>query len=34
MNFVVIGRDKDPALRREERAAHLDYIADHQQPIV
>jgi hypothetical protein len=34
MNFVVIGRDKDPALRREERAAHLDYIADRQQAIV
>ena len=34
MNFVVIGRDKDPALRREERAAHLDYIADWQQAIV
>ena len=34
MNFVVIGRDKDPALRREERAAHLDYIADRQHAIV
>ncbi len=34
MNFVVIGRDRDPALRREERAAHLDYIADRQDQIV
>lgn len=34
MNFVVLGRDKDPALRREERAAHLDYIATRQQHIV
>ncbi len=34
MNFVVIGRDRDPALRREERAAHLDYIADRQNQIV
>ena len=31
MHFVVIGKDKgDGALRREERPAHLEYVADHQ----
>ncbi len=34
MNFVVLGRDRDPALRREERAAHLEYVADRQESIV
>ena len=35
MNFVVIGKDKgDGSLRREERAAHLDYIAGRQHLIV
>ncbi len=31
MNFVVIGKDKgDGALRRQERPAHLEYVADRQ----
>jgi uncharacterized protein len=31
MHFVVIGKDKgDGALRREERPAHLEYVAGHQ----
>jgi hypothetical protein len=35
MNFVVIGRDTgDGSLRREERAAHLCYVADYQHLIV
>lgn len=34
MNFVVIGRDGDPSLRREERPAHLDYVAARQHLIV
>ena len=35
MHFVVIGRDKRAGeLRREERPAHLDYIATRQQHIV
>lgn len=34
MNFVVIGRDGDPSLRREERAAHLEYVAGRQHLIV
>ena len=33
MNFVVIGKDKGD-LRRHHRAAHLDYVADHQHKIV
>ena len=34
MNFVVIGRDGDPSLRREERPAHLEYVAERQHIIV
>ncbi len=34
MHFVVLGRDRDPSLRRQERAAHLDYVADRQDRIV
>lgn len=35
MHFVVIAKDKgDGALRRKERAAHLEYVADFQQSIV
>ena len=35
MHFVVIGKDKgDGTLRREERAAHLEYVAGFQQSIV
>ena len=35
MNFVVIGKDAgDGSRRREERAAHLDYVAGFQPLIV
>jgi uncharacterized protein YciI len=35
MHFVVIGKDKaGGAARRRHRAAHLDFIAGRQQPIV
>jgi uncharacterized protein YciI len=35
VTFVVIGKDKaGGALRRRHRAAHLDFIARHQAPIV
>ena len=35
MNFVIIGKDGgDGSRRREERAAHLDYVAGFQQLIV
>ena len=35
MHFVVIGKDAgDGSLRREERAAHLDYVADFQGSII
>jgi uncharacterized protein YciI len=35
MSFVVIARDKaDASLRRRHRAAHLDYVAGHQDKIV
>jgi uncharacterized protein YciI len=35
MTFVVIGKDKaGGALRRRHRAAHLDFIAGHQAPVV
>jgi uncharacterized protein YciI len=35
MHFVVIGKDKQGgAPRREERPAHLDYVAGHQGLIV
>ena len=33
MNFVVIGKDKGD-LRRQHRAAHLDYVVDHHGKIV
>jgi uncharacterized protein len=35
MNFVVIGKDEgDGSRRREERAAHLEYVAEFQHLIV
>jgi hypothetical protein len=35
MHFVVIGKDKHGGeLRRRHRAAHLEFIAEHQAPIV
>jgi uncharacterized protein YciI len=35
MNFVVIGRDfADGSRRREERAAHLDYVSGFQDILV
>jgi uncharacterized protein YciI len=35
VNFVVIGKDKPGGeLRRKHRAAHLEFIADHQAPVV
>ena len=35
MNFIVIGKDAGDGSRRlEERAAHLDYVAGHQNLIV
>lgn len=35
MNFIVIGKDKAGGeLRRKHRAAHLEFIAGHQAPIV
>lgn len=35
MHFVVIGKDKgDGSLRREERPAHLEYVASRQHLIV
>jgi hypothetical protein len=35
VHFVVIGKDKgDGTLRRQERAAHLEYVAGFQQSIV
>jgi len=34
MHFIVIGKDKGAGeLRREERPAHLDYVAEHQDLI-
>jgi uncharacterized protein YciI len=35
MIFVVIGKDKaDGEPRRKHRAAHLDFIAGHQAPVI
>jgi uncharacterized protein YciI len=35
MNFVVIGKDKGAGeYRARHRAAHLDYIAERQEPII
>ena len=35
MHFVVIGKDAgDGSLRLEERAAHLEYVADYQSLII
>jgi uncharacterized protein YciI len=35
MIFVVVGKDKSGGeLRRRYRAAHLEFIADHQSPVV
>lgn len=35
MHFIVIGRDKgDGSLRKDERPAHLEYVAAHQHLIL
>jgi uncharacterized protein YciI len=35
VQFVVIGKDKPGGeLRRRHRAAHLEFIADHQAPVI
>lgn len=35
MHFVVIGKDKEGgAPRRKHRAAHLEFVAGHQAPVV